>query len=78
MSSAMGAKEMSSITRTGCRLSGAMTAFLAANPGLYSGGCGNVAVAAMGLAGEIAMEYMTGKVMETPHIAIGSSTRSII
>ena len=53
-----GRKEMSSITGTGCQLSGVMTAFLAANPG-HALAAAAAAVAAMGLAGEIAMEYMT-------------------
>ena len=53
-----GRKEMSSITGTGCQLSGVMTAFLAANPG-HALAAAAAAVVAMGLAGEIAMEYMT-------------------
>jgi len=45
-----GRKEMSSITGTGCQLSGVMTAFLAANPG-HALAAAAAAVAAMGLAG---------------------------
>ena len=53
-----GRKEMSTITGTGCQLSGVMTAFLAANPG-HALAAAAAAAAAMGLAGEIAMGYMT-------------------
>ncbi|MDE5898392.1 MAG: hydroxyethylthiazole kinase [Treponemataceae bacterium] len=52
-----GRAEMGRITGTGCQLSGIIAAFLAANPGGYLNACA-AAVAAMGLAGEIAWKRM--------------------
>ena len=52
-----GRPEMGRITGTGCQLSGMMTAFLAANPDDICGAA-TAAVCTMGLAGEIAYDYM--------------------
>ena len=52
-----GRPEMGRITGTGCQLSGMMTAFLAANPDDICGAAA-AAVCTMGLAGEIAYDYM--------------------
>lgn len=52
-----GRPEMGRITGTGCQLSGMMTAFLAANPYDICGAAA-AAVCTMGLAGEIAYDYM--------------------
>lgn len=52
-----GRKEMSTITGTGCQLSGIMTAFLVANPDdLLQAAAASVCM--MGLAGEIGWSYM--------------------
>ncbi len=52
-----GKKEMSSITGTGCQLSGLMTAYLAANPGNKLEAAA-AAVMEMGLAGEIGVSHL--------------------
>lgn len=52
-----GRKEMSSITGTGCQLSGVMTAYLVANPDHPLEACA-AATCLMGLAGEIGWSYM--------------------
>ncbi|MDD6154177.1 MAG: hydroxyethylthiazole kinase [Eubacteriales bacterium] len=52
-----GRKEMSSITGTGCQLSGVMTAYLVANPDNRLEAAA-AAVCAMGLAGEIGWSHM--------------------
>ncbi len=52
-----GRSEMSSITGTGCQLSGLMTAFLIANPNAKLEAAA-AAVCAMGVAGEIGWSYM--------------------
>ena len=51
-----GRPEMGLVTGTGCQLSGMLTAFLVANPDRLTAAA--AAVAAMGLAGEIAWEQM--------------------
>ncbi|MBQ0066328.1 MAG: hydroxyethylthiazole kinase [Firmicutes bacterium] len=52
-----GRKEMSSITGTGCQLSGMITAFLVANPGNFTEAAA-AAVCTMGLAGEIGYSHL--------------------
>ncbi|MGI5931295.1 MAG: hydroxyethylthiazole kinase [Eubacterium sp.] len=53
-----GRREMSTITGTGCQLSGLMTAFLAANPDSKLEAAAAAAIM-MGLAGEIAVKNLT-------------------